>query len=749
MNKFEKMNDVIFKVSFGNFSNPINVVENIDIKANCDFKIVESEKNVTFVSNNEELARLEKLSSENGETWATFHSSNAHFFGFGEKMGFLDKRGRNMKMMNMDNPLHTPDLDPMYISIPFFIVLSPKKPAMGFYVNSTSRSFFNMKNDSYTFGVEDAGIEFYAIYGPTVADVIEHFTAIVGRIPMPPAWALGYQQSRWSYTTAQEALDVSRKMRKDGIPCDVIYLDIDYMKGYRVFTWGDGFNDPKTFVDEMRKNGFKVVVIMDPGVKEEDGYKVYESGKAINAFTKSENGDNFTGYVWPGKCVFPDFLRSDVRQWWALQHKDLFEADVAGIWNDMNEPSIVWTDTNTKELKDLLSIDEPMSFALLEKLKEFTFQKDYAHKITHMDDLNKKWPHLKVRNVYALLEAMATTKAFEIYRPNERPFILSRSGFASIQKYAAVWTGDNSSWWEHLKAEMPISMGLGLSGVSFCGADVGGFGGNTTAELLVRWTEIGAFLPFFRNHSAIGTKHQEPWAFGEDVERILKKYIKMRYELFPYLYTLFFQSHKSGIPMMRPLLMYDQNDENLYNINDEFMVGNSMIVAPITEPNTTWRSVYFPQGKWIDVRNEKKYNGKRVYKIDAPLDEIPVFVKEDSIVPRTDSMNYLFEREKMTLYLDFYGQQASTQIYEDDGETLDYKKGIYNIYQVSVGSESTGYNVSIKALHKKYNGRYKKVVMNFITSKEIRSSAIQINGKMVKSYFENGILKADFDLEAL
>ncbi len=736
-------------MSFGNFSNPIDVVENIEVKAEYDFKAVEDEKSVIFVSNGEELAKLEKLSSENGKTLATFHSPNAHFFGFGEKMGFLDKRGRNMKMMNMDNPLHIPDLDPMYISIPFFMVLSPGKPAIGFYVNSTSRSFFDVENDSYTFGVEDDGIEFYVIYGPNVADVIEHFTAIVGRMPMPPAWALGYQQSRWSYATAQEALDVSRKMRQDKIPCDVIYLDIDYMNGYRVFTWGNGFGDPKKFVNEMKKSGFKVVVIMDPGVKEEDGYEVYESGKDVNAFAKSEDGDDFTGYVWPGKCVFPDFLRSDVREWWALQHKALFDAGVAGIWNDMNEPSIVWTDANTQELKDLLSSGEPMNFALLEKLKGFTFQKDYAHEITHMDDSNKKWPHLKVRNVYALLEAMATTKAFEIYRSNERPFILSRAGFAGIQKYAAVWTGDNSSWWEHLKAEMPISMGLGLSGVSFCGTDVGGFGGNATAELLVRWTEIGAFFPFFRNHSAIGTRSQEPWAFGEDVEKILKKYIKMRYELFPYLYTLFFQSHKMGIPVMRPLFMYDRDDENLYSINDEFMVGDSMIVAPITEPNTVWRSVYFPQGKWIDVRNKREYDGKRVYKIDAPLDEIPVFVKGGSIIPRTDPMNYLFEKEKMTLYLDFYGQRASTKVYEDDGETLNYEKGVYNIYQVSVGSESTGYNVSIEALHKEYKGRYKKVTMNFMTSKEIRSSTVRINGKMAKPYFENGVLKADFDLEAL
>ncbi len=749
MKKIEKMNDVIFKISFGNFSNPVNIVKSVAIKANCDFEAVEEGEDVVFVSNGEELARLEKLSSENGKTWARFNSSSAHFFGFGEKMGFLDKRGRNMKMMNMDNPLHTPDLDPMYVSIPFFIVLSPKKPAMGFYVNSTSRSFFNMEGDSYTLGVEDDGIEFYAIYGPTVADVIKHFTAVVGRISMPPAWALGYQQSRWSYATAQEALDVSHKMRQDGIPCDVIYLDIDYMKGYRVFTWGDRFNDPKKFVDEMKKSGFKVVVIMDPGVKEEDGYEVYESGKAINAFAKSKSGNNFTGYVWPGKCVFPDFLRSDVRNWWALQHKSLFEAGVDGIWNDMNEPSIVWTDTNTQELKDLLSSDEPMDFTLLEKLKELTFQKDHAYEITHMDDSNKKWPHLKVRNVYALLEAMATTKAFEIYRPNKRPFILSRAGFAGIQKYAAVWTGDNSSWWEHLKTEMPISMGLGLSGVSFCGTDVGGFGGNATAELLVRWMEIGTFFPFFRNHSAIGTRNQEPWAFGENVEKILKKYIKMRYELFPYLYTLFFQSYKSGTPIMRPLFMYDQSDENLYNLNDEFMVGNSMIVAPVTEPNVTWRPVYLPKGEWIDVRNGEKYDGKKVYKIDAPLDEIPVFVKEDSIISKTDSMNYFFEKEKMMLYLDFYGQRASTQVYEDDGETLNYKKGIYNLYQVSVESESAIYNVSVKALHKEYEGRYKKAVISFMTLKELKSSTVRINGEMIKPYFENGILKVVFDLEVL
>jgi alpha-glucosidase len=746
MPKIEKVNEWLFKMTYGIPKNPFDVVDVIEEKnENTLFKCFEMNEKLLIESKGIDLAEEIGSSAKDGYTSITFHSANGHFFGFGEKMGYVDKRGREMMMVNTDNPLHTPDLDPMYISIPFFILLSPKKPAIGFFINSTSYSFFKINDDTYTISVKDEGLEIYAIYGPKIDDVITHFTGMVGRMEMPPAWSIGYQQSRWSYSTDEEALDVARRMRKDSIPCDVLYLDIDYMDGYRVFTWGKNFPDPKKFVSEMKEIGFKVVTIVDPGVKIDENYAVYKSGKSIDAFVKDRYGKEFTGYVWPGKCSFPDFLRPDVREWWSTSHKVLFDAGVEGIWNDMNEPAIVWTDAQMDKVKNILGKGE-INFQLLGEAKAVFAQEDHGDEIIHKDENGERWPHYKVRNIYAYLEAIATSRAFELYRPGKRPFLLTRAGFAGIQKYAAVWTGDNSSWWEHLEAEIAISIGLGLSGVSFTGTDVGGFGGNSNGELLARWTEMGVFFPFFRNHSAIGTVHQEPWAFGEKIEKIIKKYITLRYELFPHMYTAFHSAHENGVPIMRPLFFIDQDNPDLYSINDEFLFGDSLLIAPITKPNTMWRSVYIPKGRWIDMRNGKIYEEDHVYKIDAPLDEIPIFVKENSMIFRTDPMNYIFEKEKMTLYVDVYGQEGRGYLYEDDGETLEYKKGGYNLYEFAVGSDMKGYTLSFKAKHHGYAGRYEKITMNFINAPR-KIANINLNGKKVNAYFDGNILKVEFEIK--
>ncbi len=743
MPKIEKINGSVFKITYGHPANPIDVTLPYE-DAHADFKCETRNDRLNVIDAGKTLITETDSKFDDGIFSVTFLYEDAHFFGLGEKMGYLDKRGKRFKMQNMDNPLHTPDLDPMYISIPFFITVSPKKPAIGIFVNSTSYSFFRLETD-FTISVKDDGAEIYVIYGPKIQDVVSKFTQLVGKMEMPPAWSLGYQQSRWSYSTSSEALEIAKKLRTDDIPCDVIYLDIDYMDGYRVFTWGNNFKDPKRFSEEMKKLGFKIVTIVDPGVKIDENYEIYKSGKALDAFVKDQSGKDFVGYVWPGRCNFPDFLRSDVREWWSKSHKSLLENGVDGIWNDMNEPAIVWTDLKTAKIFELMKKGE-IDFQILGQAKEFFVQEDFGDEIIHRDDEGHAWPHYKVRNIYAYLEAMATQKAFEMYKPNKRPFILTRAGFAGIQRYAAVWTGDNSSWWEHLEIEMPISMGLGMSGVAFTGTDVGGFGGNADGELLARWTEMGAFFPFFRNHSAIGTARQEPWSFGKKIEDVIRKYVKLRYELFPYIYTAFYFSHEHGIPIMRPLIFLDQDNEDLYSINDEFLFGDSILVAPITKPNSTWRTVYIPNGRWISMKDGKLYEADHVYKIDAPLDEIPVFVRENSMIFRTDPMNYLFEKGKMNLYVDIYGQKAAGYLYEDDGETLDYKSGKYNLYEFTVGQRDHGYTIGVKAINRGYAGRYEKIWMNFLNApREI--AEVTINGKKIESHFDGNVLKVEFELK--
>ncbi|MGC8637683.1 MAG: TIM-barrel domain-containing protein [Athalassotoga sp.] len=736
--KIEKLDGSIFKVTYGKPQNPLEVVQNYHAGDSKDFSCTQEDDRL--VVKDKEILITQKSEDFNGIFSVDFSCKDAHFFGFGEKMGYLDKKGRNFKMINSDFPLHTPDVDPMYISIPFFIAIFGKS-AIGIFVDTTSYSFFNLREDGFTISAKDEGITIYFIYGPDVKKVIGNFTGMVGRMEMPPAWAIGYQQSRWSYSK-DDAIEIAKKMRQKEIPCDVIYLDIDYMDGYRVFTWKKDFENG--FSNYLHDMGFKLVTIVDPGIKIDENYDIYRSAKSMDGFVKDKEGNDFVGYVWPGRCNFPDFLRSDVREWWARSHKALFEKGIDGIWNDMNEPAIVWTDSKTRKVSELFKRE--IDFQILGEAKTLFLQEDAGDEILHKDDNGKVWPHYKVRNVYAYLEAMATKRAFELYRPGKRPFILTRAGFAGIQKYAAVWTGDNSSWWEHLEIEMPISMGLGLSGVAFTGADVGGFGGDANGELLARWMEMGAFFPFFRNHSAIGTARQEPWSFGEKIEEIAKKYIRLRYELFPYIYTAFYFAHKEGIPVMKPLFMLDQANTDLYSINDEFIFGDSILVAPITRPNTTWRTVYIPKDKWIDMRNGNLYEGDHVYKIDAPLDEIPVFVKDGSVIFRTDPINYIFEKEKMNLYVDIYGNSAIGYLYEDDGETLGYKEGNYNLYEFAIGSIPGGYTIGLKALHHGYSGRYDKVWIRFLNAPRMITK-VTLNGKEMTNHFEGKDLVIEFQMK--
>ncbi len=740
--KIENVNAALIKFTFGNPSNPVNVVKVFEEKGEKLFSVkeMENEQIVVFADDKKVLTVKEYHVSE--KTCVKFHTPWAHFLGLGEKIGTIDRRGRKFEMLTTDNPLHLPDTDPLYISIPFLIVVRTGQPAVGIFVNSTAKTTFDLQGDDYTICADDSGMEVYLIHGQNVINVVEKFTHLSGKPQLPPAWALGYQQSRWSYASEGEVMEIAQHMRKKEIPCDAIYLDIDYMDKYKVFTWSKAFPNPQKMITKLNEMGFKIVTIIDPGVKKEEEYSVYDSGKEKNVFVKKANGEDFEGYVWPGKCVFPDFLRDDVKKWWTEQHKSLFQAGVDGIWNDMNEPAVVWDDEKGEELLKLAKSE--FDFSVLGRLKALPYQRSYEEEIIHTDDFGKKWKHVKIRNVYATLEAMATKDAFEKFKNGKRPFILSRAGFAGIQKYAAVWTGDNSSWWEHLEESIAEIVSLNLSGVSFCGADIGGFGANCTGELLIRWTEMGVFMPLFRNHSAIGTRRQEPWAFDKQTEEIVRRHIRRRYELFPHLYNLFYESSTYGRPIVRPILTCDQDDEALYCVNDEFMFGKNVLIAPVVRPNARWRAVYLPKGKWFSFDGKKMYDGKKVHKVEAPLDEIPVFVRENSMIFRTDPMNFLFEKEKMKLYVDVYGKSAQNTFYEDDGETLKYKEGEYNLYEISIARAQDIYHVNFKRLHSAYKGKYESVVFRIMTH-EGRTDKVILNGKEVKHTFESGILKFEVD----
>ncbi|HET7580331.1 MAG TPA: glycoside hydrolase family 31 protein [Bacillales bacterium] len=571
-----------------------------------------------------------------------------HFYGFGEKSGFLDKRDEKLTMWNTDvYAPHNPETDSLYQSIPYFMVLRDGR-THGIFFDNTFRTTFDMKSEkgTYTFSAEGGQLDYYVFAGPTPKRVLEQYTTLTGKMPLPPKWALGYHQSRYSYESEQEVRELADTFMEKGIPLDAIHLDIHYMDGYRVFTFDKGrFPTPKNMVEDLKAKGIRIVPIEDAGVKEDPEYPIYQEGVQQDLFCKYLEGNLYFGDVWPGNSAFPDFSKAATREWWGDKNKFYSDLGIEGIWNDMNEPA-VFNETKTMDVK-----------------------------VMHENDGNPK-THRELHNVYGTLMEQATYEGMKKHLNGKRPFLLTRAGFAGIQRYSAVWTGDNRSFWEHLAMALPMCMNLGLSGVAFCGSDVGGFAHDTTGELLVRWTQAGAFLPYFRNHSALHFARQEPWAFGEKYEAIVKKYIGLRYKWLPHLYTLFKETTDTGVPVMRPLFMEYPDDRNTYQMSDEFLVGENVLVAPILTPGTSLRAVYLPEGKWYDYWTDRVYEGGRHHLIEADLETLPIFVKAGSILPEGEvRQSTAVPEEVLTVHVYPRKGDFSYTLYEDDGETFDYLEG--------------------------------------------------------------------------
>ncbi|WP_092282238.1 glycoside hydrolase family 31 protein [Caldicoprobacter faecalis] len=628
------------------------------------------------------------------------------FYGLGEKTGFLNKRGAKYTMWNTDcyEP-HTESTDPLYASFPFFIGFN-RYGCYGIYFDNTFRTYFDMgKSDSskVEFGAEKGPLSFFFIYGQTMKDIIKGYTDITGRIDLPPIWALGYHQSKYSYYPQSEVEQLAKTFREKGIPCDAIYLDIHYMDGYRVFTFDkERFPDVKAMLKRLKEMGFKMVTIIDPGVKVDGNYSVFKEGLENRYFVTDSNGLPFVGRVWPGPSCFPDFSRSDVRKWWAEKHREFIEMGIDGIWNDMNEPAVM--DTPSK-----------------------TMPEDMIH-------LNDGQPitHAQFHNVYALNMAMATKDAMLRFRPNQRPFILTRAAFSGIQRYAAVWTGDNRSHWDHVKLSIPMLLNMGLSGEPFCGADIGGFEDDCSEELFIRWIQVGVFYPFCRNHNALGKREQEPWAFGERAQKIATQFIKLRYKLLPYIYNLFYESHKNGMPVLRPLVLEYPGDEKTYFMFDEFMLGDSILGAPIYEPGKTIRAVYLPEGNWIDWWTGKEYEGGKYYLVEAPLDKMPLFVKAGAIIPMAEPVSCTADGIKVKFHVFPGVAQAEYVYYEDDMITENYKNGKYNLYRIKYRKDMDTVKIEMEKLYYEYPEGQKGFRVVFEGGEGIEK--ILVNGQQVNPH---------------
>jgi alpha-glucosidase len=618
-----------------------------------------------------------------------------HFYGLGEKAARLDKRRGFFVNWNSDTPGYTEGKDPIYQTIPFYLGLQ-HGAAYGIFFDNSYRSYFDFGRSSQQrawFGAEGGELNYYFFYGPAIKKILGRYADLTGHMPLPPMWALGNQQSRWSYYPDTMVEQVAREYRERDLPLDVIHLDIDYMRGYRVFTFDQQrFPNPKALTDKLARQGIKLVTIVDPGVKHDppgassDGrYFVFEQGLEKNYFQRRSNGELFVPRVWPGESVFVDYTLPEARRWWGDLFRVYVDNGVAGIWNDMNEPADFVDQTGKNQL-DVVSYDN-----------------------------GEKTTHAKNRNTFALLMAQATYEGLERLRPDARPYIITRAGYAGIQRYATMWTGDTNSTWDALALNIPMFTTLGLSGEPFVGSDVGGFIGRGNGELLVRSYEVSFLAPFCRNHKVIDGYDQEPWRFGKYYEDVIRKYLKLRYALLPFLYTTLEEAHRTGVPLFRPLLLNYQDDSNTYNIDDQFMVGEDLLVAPIMKPDVTRRLVYLPPGSWYDYWTNKKYAGGTMIDVEAPLDTVPLFVRAGAMIPTVPPRNYVRERPDDPVTFNIYPDDkglASGTLYEDDGASPAYKREVFRRTKVSARREGAGFAVSVDAAEGKYDPGPRK--LNFV-----------------------------------
>jgi alpha-glucosidase len=634
------------------------------------------------------------------------------FYGLGDKATQMNLKGKRLENFATDQYAYQKEQDPLYKVVPFYIGLHNKQ-SYGIFFDNTFRTFFDFcqeRRNVTSFWAEGGEMNYYFVYGPQMEDVVTTYTDLTGKPELPPLWVLGYHQCKWSYYPESKVKEITSKFRELKIPCDAIYLDIDYMEGFRCFTWSkDYFPDPKRMVAELAEDGFKTVVIIDPGIKIDKDYWVYQEALEKDYFCKRADGPYMKGKVWPGECNFPDYTNPAVREWWAGLFKELIsDIGVKGVWNDMNEPAVM-------------------------EVPNKTFPMD----VRHVYDGNP-CSHRKAHNIYGTQMARATYHGVKRFAYPKRPFVITRSAYSGAQRYTSSWTGDNVATWEHLWLANIQVQRMSISGMGFTGSDIGGFAEQPTGELYARWIQLGVFHPFCRTHSSGDHGNQEPWAFDEEVINITRKFVSLRYQLLPYLYTMFWQYIEEGIPMLKPLVYYDQEDTQTHYRNDEFIFGNQILVCPILEPNAVGRRMYIPRGEWYNYwTNEFSIGGKEVW-VDTKFDEIPIFVKAGAIIPKYPVQQYVGELEFDELTLDLYfkhGKEKSV-VYEDAQDGYDYKKGRYSFLSFrTIGKEKE----LIVQLHKegKFDTPYTKYKINFI-GLPFKITEIEIDNE-----------KITFDIDAL
>ena len=643
--------------------------------------------------------------SQNGES----------YYGLGDKPVHVNLKGKSYENWVTDSYAYGKDSDPLYKAIPFYIGLHHEK-AYGIFFDNSFRSnfdFCNERRNITSFWAQGGEMNYYFIYGPQMSDVVANYTDLTGRPhELPALWTLGYHQCKWSYYPESNVKEVAKKFRELKIPCDALYLDIDYMEGFRCFTWNKKyFPNPKKMVKELANDGFKTIAIIDPGIKIDMNYDVFKEGLEKDYFCKRADGPYMKGKVWPGECYFPDFTNPEVREWWSGLFKELVEdIGIKGVWNDMNEPAVM---------------DVPGK----------TFPNDVRHNFD-----GNYCSHRKAHNIYGMQMARATYEGLKKFSYPKRPFVITRAAYSGTQRFTSTWTGDNVATWEHLTIANTQVQRMCMSGFSFVGSDIGGFAEQPDGELYVRWIQLGIFHPFCRTHSSGDHGDQEPWSFDEDVLDIVRKFIELRYQWLPYIYTAFWRYINEGIPIVKSLVLFDQEDHQTHDRNDEFIFGEKILVCPIQEANALGRRMYFPKGNWYNLWNDELIKGGKEIRVEADIESMPIFIKEGAIIPKYPIQQYVGEKQIDELTLDVYYKKGKekSELYEDANDGYDYKKGRYSqrsfklnrktnklsIQQHKLGKFITSYNTFKIKLH----GLPFKISKIYIDNEAFAFEDVKVNG---------------------
>jgi alpha-glucosidase len=572
----------------------------------------------------------------------------ASLYGGGPSAGGLLRNGRRSEFWNSDAWRYGESDAALYSSHPLALALFVDGSCAALIADSPRRGSLSFASDGLEFAFEGDPFDVWVLQAASLAQLFEGLTELIGRAELPPLWALGYQQSRWGYTNAEQLREIAAKLRSKRMPCDALWLDLDYMKEQRSFTWdSERFPEPEKLIAQLREQGLRVVTILDPGIAIAKRYPTHKSGAEGEHFVLDEHGRALVARVWPGACNFPDFTQESTRAWWAAQVEKFAECGVGGLWLDMCEPAVFRSPTRTLPLSA-------------------------RHRGLGGGD------HAKFHNLYGQLAAQATREGLLDARPEERPFVLARASHLSGARFAAQWTGDNQATWDDLRWSLSMTLALGLVGQPFAGADVGGFEGDPSPELFARWFELGAFLPFFRGHSHKDSCRKEPWSFGGETDRAVKLALERRMQFLPTLYTLFEEAHRTGLPIVRPMFFADPSDRALRDIDDQFLLGPDLIVAPVLEEGARKRTVVLPAAGaegWYLYPTDLEGHSKDLlppgrYAVDAPLGQTPLFARAGRIIVNKPSKLHTGAQadEEPVLHVFFdSAMRATGQLYEDDG----------------------------------------------------------------------------------